>query len=66
MRDRDLLGTAVGRLNDGRPEVTVFARNAGAAARVPRDLDGVPVTVEVTGEISALPAAIRGVRAWTD
>jgi hypothetical protein len=59
MRDRDLLGTAVGRLNDGRPEVTVFARNAGAAARVPKDLDGVPVTVEVTGEISALPAASK-------
>jgi hypothetical protein len=24
MRDRDLLGTAVGRLSNGRPEVTVF------------------------------------------
>ena len=59
MRDRDLLGTAVGRLNDGRPEVTVFARNAGAVARVPKDLDGVPVTVEVTGEITALPAVAK-------
>jgi len=59
MRDRDLLGTAVGRLNDGRPEVTVFARNAGAAARVPKHLDGVPVTVEVTGEIKALPATSK-------
>jgi len=59
MRDRDLLGTAVGRLDDGRPEVTVFAKNAGAASRVPKDLDGVPVTVEVTGDIVALPAASR-------
>ena len=59
MRDRDLLGTAVGRLTDGRPEVTVFARNAGAAARVPKDLDGIPVTVEVTGEITALPAVAK-------
>lgn len=59
MSDRDLLGTAVGRLADGRPEVTVFAKNAGSAARVPKDLDGVPVTVEVTGEISALPAASK-------
>ena len=59
MRDRDLLGTAVGRLNDGRPEVTVFARNAGAASRVPKDLDCVPVTVEVTGEITALPATSK-------
>ena len=59
MRDRDLLGTAVGRLSDGRPEVTVFAKNAGAAARVPTELDGIPVTVEVTGEISALPAVSK-------
>jgi hypothetical protein len=56
MADREVLGTAVGRLNDGRPEVTVFAKNGGAAARVPKELDGVPVTVEVTGVISALPA----------
>ena len=55
MADRDVLGTGVGRLSDGRPEVTVFARNAGAAARVPNELDGIPVTVEVTGEITALP-----------
>src|SRR5689334_21202697 len=59
MRDGDLIGTAVGRLNDGRPEVTVFAKNAGAASRVPKDLDGVPVTVEVTGEIVALPAVAK-------
>ena len=45
MGDRELVGTAVGRLNDGRPEVTVFVKNAGAAARVPKDLDGVPVSV---------------------
>ena len=59
MRDRDLVGTAVGRLEDGRPEVTVFVKNAGARARVPKDLDGIPVTVEVTGEITALPAAAK-------
>jgi hypothetical protein len=56
MADRELLGTGVGRLADGRPEVTVYARNAGAANRVPKELDGVPVTVEVTGDITALPA----------
>jgi hypothetical protein len=56
MADREVLGTGVGRLSDGRPEVTVFARNGGAAARMPKELDGVPVTVEVTGEITALPA----------
>jgi len=55
MADREILGTAVGRLNDGRPEVTVFAKSAGAAARAPKALDGVPVTVEVTGEITTLP-----------
>src|SRR5688572_8415501 len=31
LADRELLGTAVGRLEDGRPEVTVFAKNASAA-----------------------------------
>jgi hypothetical protein len=55
LADRDVLGTGIGRLADGRPEVTVFARNARAAARLPRDLDGVPVTVEVTGDITILP-----------
>jgi hypothetical protein len=53
--DRDVLGTGVGRLTDGRPEVTVFARNASAAAKLPRVLDGIPVVVEVTGDISILP-----------
>lgn len=55
MQDRDILGTAIGRLNDGRPEITVLARNARAAAKMPRELDGVPVTVEVTGDITILP-----------
>ena len=55
MADREILGTGVGRLSDGRAEVTVFAKNAGAAARVPKNLDGIPVTVEVTGEITTLP-----------
>jgi hypothetical protein len=55
MADRDLLGTAVGRLVDGRPNVTVYARNASAAARAPRDLDGIPVVVDVTGDITVLP-----------
>ena len=55
MQDRDILGTAIGRLNDGRPEITVLARNASAGARMPRELDGIPVTVEVTGDITILP-----------
>jgi len=56
LADADLVGTAVGRLTDGRPEITVFAKHGNAAARVPRELDGIPVVVEVTGEITALPA----------
>lgn len=61
LADRELLGTAVGRLADGRPEVTVFAKNASASARVPRQLDGIPVVVEVTGPITALPAVAKDV-----
>ena len=34
LADRDILGTGIGRLTDGRPEVTVLARNARAAASV--------------------------------
>jgi hypothetical protein len=55
LADRDVLGTGIGRLADGRPEVTVFARNASAAAKLPRNLDGIPVVVEVTGDITILP-----------
>jgi hypothetical protein len=55
LADRDVLGTGIGRLTDGRPEVTVFARNASAAAKLPRDLDGIPVVIEVTGDITILP-----------
>jgi len=55
LADRDVLGTGIGRLTDGRPEVTVFARNASAAAKLPHDLDGIPVVIEVTGDITILP-----------
>jgi len=55
LADREVLGTGIGRLTDGRPEVTVFARNASAAAKLPRDLDGIPVVIEVTGDITILP-----------
>ena len=49
----DVVGTAVGRAADGSPAVLVFARSAGHG-RVPQRLDGVPVVVHLTGEISAL------------
>ena len=32
--NRDILGTGIGRLSDGRPGITVYARNAAAAARL--------------------------------
>src|ERR1044072_8931276 len=63
MQDRDIVGTGIGRLNDGRPEITVLVRNNGAANRVPRELDGVPVTVDVTGDITILPEFAVGPRA---
>ncbi|HEX6048335.1 MAG TPA: hypothetical protein VFZ21_03680 [Gemmatimonadaceae bacterium] len=57
--NRDVLGTGIGRLSDGRPGITVYARNAAAAARLPRELDGIPVVAEVTGDITVLPAVAR-------
>lgn len=57
--NRDILGTGISRLSDGRPGITVYARNAASAARVPRDLDGIPVVAEVTGDITVLPAVAK-------
>ncbi len=48
-------GTAVGLTADGRPTVLIFTRAAGVTG-MPQSLDGVPVTVHVTGPFTALGA----------
>ena len=47
-----VIGTAVGLAADGQPVVKIYTRAAGVRG-LPADLDGVPVEVEVTGEIVA-------------
>lgn len=51
-----VVGTAVGLGHGGRAAVQVFTRGADVVG-LPATLDGVPVSVVVTGEIRALPAS---------
>jgi hypothetical protein len=55
---RGVVGTALGETPDGAPTIRVFTEQPEVAG-VPQDVEGVPVTVEVTGEFVALgqPAA---------
>ncbi len=48
-----VVGTAVGYTAEGVPSVLVFTRSTGVAG-LPARLDSIPVTVHVTGEVSAL------------
>jgi hypothetical protein len=48
-----VVGTAVGLTADGRPAVKIYTVRQGVAG-LPSQLDGIPVQVEVTGEISAI------------
>lgn len=59
---RGVVGTAVGLRADGRPAVKIYTAGPGVAG-LPAAVDGVPVDVEVTGEILALgqaPQALEG------
>ena len=46
------VGTGVGLTADCRPAITIFTRQAGVAG-LPDALEGIPVEVQVTGEIVA-------------
>ena len=59
MANPDVVGTAVGKSAAGRPAVLILTKVPGVA-RLPAELDGVPVVVKVTGEIVALPGPLRG------
>lgn len=52
-----VIGTAVGLGTDGRPVVKIYTESAGVPG-LPHRLDGVPVEVEVTGELVAQTAPI--------
>jgi len=53
MSDPNVVGTAVGLNEKGRPVILVFTIS-GQARGIPRSLEGFPVVVKVTGEIFAL------------
>ncbi|MFC2041077.1 PKD domain-containing protein [Chloroflexota bacterium] len=48
-----IVGTAVGLRNDAEPVVKIYTKSAKVAG-LPEELDGVPVSVQVTGRIAAL------------
>lgn len=50
----EVVGTATGLTEAGRPAVLVFTESAVEAGVIPRKLGGVPVVVKVTGKIVAM------------
>jgi hypothetical protein len=48
-----VVGTGVGLTADCRPDITIFTKQAGVAG-LPDTLEGIPVVVQVTGEIVGL------------
>jgi hypothetical protein len=63
MTDKNIIGTATGLTEDGRLAVLVFLKEGASNPKgiksissVPKNLDGVPVIIEVTGEIKAMAA----------
>lgn len=57
MAKAGVVGTAVGHDREGQLAVKVFVKTGADAAGIPRSLDGVPVSVGVTGEIVALASS---------
>ena len=57
MKIPGVVGTAESRLDDGRPCILVLVARMTPEVRerVPKQLEGWPVKIEVTGEIRAMP-----------
>ncbi len=55
-----VVGTAVGLTADGQPPVVKVYTKAAGVAGIPDSLEGLPVVVEVTGELYALPGSAKG------
>ncbi|MBI1924993.1 hypothetical protein HYR99_12190 [Candidatus Poribacteria bacterium] len=54
MANPDVVGTATGLTEDGKPAILVFAAKNLPAEALPNNIEGVPVEVKVTGELFAL------------
>ncbi len=50
----DVIGTATGLTEDGRPAILVLAKKEVGAGVIPENLEGAPVVVMVTGEIFSM------------
>lgn len=50
----DVVGTATGLTEDGRPAVIVFTRKKAMMGMIPDNLEGVPVAERITGEFAAM------------
>ncbi len=61
MKTPGVVGTAESRLTDGRPCVLVLVAKLTPELKraLPRELEGWPVKIDVTGEIRAMPDSAR-------
>jgi hypothetical protein len=50
----EVIGTATGLAEDGRPAILVLTKKVVEPGVIPESLEGVPVVVEVTGEIFSM------------
>lgn len=48
-----VMGVGIGQNDIGDDAITVYLRSATDKAKIPTELDGYPVTTEITGEIDA-------------
>jgi hypothetical protein len=61
MTDKNIIGTATGMTTDGRLAILVYLKEGSSSPKgvrslssIPKDLEGIPVLAEVTGEIKAM------------
>lgn len=58
---KGLVGTGVGVRDDGTPVIKIFVENRSSFRGLPRELDGVPTQIEITGKVYALaPPSCKG------
>jgi hypothetical protein len=57
----DVVGTATGVNEAGKPAIKVFTKRTVPPGLIPESLDGIPVAVEVTGEIFAMNISSQAV-----